>query len=94
MRANAIILSEANYYKSNSAHTDDKTKIYGKSLNDKYDGTSQSKYFTTVSSRSQSVTTSNKYDKNFSTYSPSYLTNADTAKSDCTSYAGPNKANR
>ena len=93
LRANAIILSEANYYKSNSAHTDSNTKCYGKSLNDKYDGTSQSKYFTTVTSRSASVSTSNKYDTNFSTYEPGYLTDATKAMNDCKNFAGVAKRN-
>ena len=93
LRADAIILSEANYYKSNSAHTDSNTKCYGKSLNDKYDGTSQSKYFTTVTSRSASVSTSNKYDINFSTYEPGYLTDATKAMNDCKNFAGVAKRN-
>ena len=94
-RNGCFIFSEKNYYYSCDNITDGKTKFKIKSFGDVFDGTSKGSYFTVVSSRDQTVESSCNYDTTFAyKKAPSYVTDANRAKTDCTSFAGPNKANQ
>ncbi len=87
IRGTGFMFSECNYFASCSKTVELKNSGKVKSYNDV-----GIKGATTVSSRTASVSNSCKYDTTFN-YTQSYVTDANTAKSDCEKYAGPCKAN-
>ncbi len=87
IRGTGFMFSECNYFASCSKTVELKNSGKVKSYNDV-----GIKGATTVSSRTASVSNSCKYDTTFN-YTQSYVTDANTAKTDCEKYAGPCKAN-
>lgn len=106
LRATAYMFSEANYVKS-KVFRESRTGGACKSFNDVFDGCSKKGDITIVTDRTKTVSNNCSYGSSFDTDASkfyydssakktkvSYLTDANKAKSDCVSFAGPGKANQ